>query len=436
MRPIDRDGKWEYVSQKVYVCKDRNGNIAELTANELKDINANGGSFEKQLPYFKNGKGKAIFITKYEAESDSRYSAYVRVKGKNDPLKTKEDRRNPIIQKWDSKDIFVEWRKNWAVYQNREFEKKELNVRVDHRSYEDQGIDKIPTKHLGKSAKAMERRLIASDRGEVNREIQGVNDQLQGYADMRISLLHDVDLLKERIETQRMEELHSVDRATNILPQTLKQSQSDVQSSIESNPVHQLSSASSQQEFVSYDRQVEYRARRTRLADTKELANALLTIRREDITCESDFDVRARELSSKVFEARGMVREISEKNTQYREAAKYLEAVKKHMPIKLEIEKRVFGKKAYREKYESELIVLEHAVERLEEMGVRLDVDVEKVLSRVQEQERDVGELVSSLRIVEGRLKDVRRASRVVEAVLLDGIQRDLVEDKSGDVEL
>jgi ATP-dependent exoDNAse (exonuclease V), alpha subunit - helicase superfamily I member len=439
MRPIDKEGKWEYISQKVYVCKDREGNIAELTSSELKEANDNGGSFEKQLPYFKNGKGKAVYITKHEAETDTKYLEYVRVKGKYDPLKTKVDRCNPIVQKWDDKDTFIEWRSNWALYQNREFEKKELAVRVDHRSYEEQGIDKIPTKHLGKSAKAMERRLIVSDRGEVNREIQGVNNQLQGYSDMRVSLLQDIDLLKERIETERMENSRTVDSAVNLSPQRIIQPQNNIMTADVSQVVHQQSPTRKQQENisnVSYDRQVEYRARRTRLADTKELANALLTIRRENITCEDDFEVRTKELSAKVFDTRGMIRIAEEKNAQYKEAAKHLETVKKHMPIKMELEKRVFGKRAYRERFESELILLDHAVERLDQMGVKLDVDVKKVLNRVLEQEREIDDITGSLRLVEGRLKDVRSAHRVVEAVIGESNQREKSLDNMRDVDM
>jgi len=179
MRPIDENGKWEYVSQKVYICKDQQGNTAELSASELKKAQAEGKTYEKQLPYFKNGKGKATYLTKHEAENEPKYKDYIRVKGKNDPLKTKEDRRNPIIEKWDSTDSFNKWRENWAAYQNREFEKKNLSVRVDNRSYEAQGIDKIPTKHLGVSAKAMECKGTTSERGNENRGIKIANIQTE-----------------------------------------------------------------------------------------------------------------------------------------------------------------------------------------------------------------------------------------------------------------
>ena len=51
--------------------------------------------------------------------------------------------------------------------------------RVDHRSYERQGIDQIPTVHLGTAAFQMEKRGIRTERGDLNREIELTNAQLR-----------------------------------------------------------------------------------------------------------------------------------------------------------------------------------------------------------------------------------------------------------------
>jgi len=51
--------------------------------------------------------------------------------------------------------------------------------RIDHRSYERQGIDQIPTVHLGAAASQMERRGIRTERGNINREIEVSNQQLR-----------------------------------------------------------------------------------------------------------------------------------------------------------------------------------------------------------------------------------------------------------------
>jgi ATP-dependent exoDNAse (exonuclease V) alpha subunit len=64
-----------------------------------------------------------------------------------------------------------DWRKDWAEACNELFEKKKLDIRIDHRTYEAQGIDKIPTIHLGKEAHALEKKGIRTERGNINRQI-------------------------------------------------------------------------------------------------------------------------------------------------------------------------------------------------------------------------------------------------------------------------
>lgn len=50
------------------------------------------------------------------------------------------------------------WRERFAVLQNQHLEAAGHSARVDHRTLEAQGIDRVPTKHLGVHAKAIERR--------------------------------------------------------------------------------------------------------------------------------------------------------------------------------------------------------------------------------------------------------------------------------------
>ena len=52
------------------------------------------------------------------------------------------------------------------------------DVRVDHRSFKERGIEQEPTTHLGPAATEMERRGEPSDRGDINREARQTNDEL------------------------------------------------------------------------------------------------------------------------------------------------------------------------------------------------------------------------------------------------------------------
>ena len=184
MRPIDEKGKWEAKTEKVYLCKNAAGEEKGFTATELKELPA--GEWEKQLPYYKNGnpKSRPTYLTKREAETEPEYKNYSRVKGKNDPKKQKEDRKNPTVEKWDSKEFLEQNREAWANAINREFQKKNIRERVSEKSLKDQGIDRVPTIHIGVAASGMEkprknRAAIRSDRGNINREIKAANFELK-----------------------------------------------------------------------------------------------------------------------------------------------------------------------------------------------------------------------------------------------------------------
>jgi len=69
----------------------------------------------------------------------------------------------------------VNARKEWATIHNDYCQKIGLDKVIDHRSYEDQGIEKIPTIHLGPKATAQEKRGEKSIRGNRNRIIVNIN---------------------------------------------------------------------------------------------------------------------------------------------------------------------------------------------------------------------------------------------------------------------
>jgi ATP-dependent exoDNAse (exonuclease V) alpha subunit len=72
---------------------------------------------------------------------------------------------------WNSKGLLDHWREDWAKSVNNKLQEHGIDQSIDHRSLVDQGIDRLPQIHLGKTATAMERRGEASDRGNVNRDI-------------------------------------------------------------------------------------------------------------------------------------------------------------------------------------------------------------------------------------------------------------------------
>ena len=98
-----------------------------------------------------------------------------KVKLKNGNYKT----RKINTVDWNEQDKAEHWRKAWADITNKYLEENNIQDKVDHRSYQRQGIEQIPTIHLGVSATQMEKKGIATDRGNINREIRKQNRLLQ-----------------------------------------------------------------------------------------------------------------------------------------------------------------------------------------------------------------------------------------------------------------
>ena len=119
MRPLDERGQWAAKSKKEYVL-DENGEKVKLS----------------------NGRYKT---------------------------------RKVDLVDWNSRDNAELWRKAWADLANSFLENAGHAERIDHRSFERQGIDDIPTVHVGVAASQMEKNGIVTERGELNRLIKRSN---------------------------------------------------------------------------------------------------------------------------------------------------------------------------------------------------------------------------------------------------------------------
>jgi len=93
---------------------------------------------------------------------------------------------------WNNSANAEVWRESWADMCNEYLERNNHTARIDHRSYERQGIEQIPTVHLGVAACEMESKGIETSRGNLNREIKADNAVLK-------FLKSAVALIKERM---------------------------------------------------------------------------------------------------------------------------------------------------------------------------------------------------------------------------------------------
>ena len=168
VRPLDEQGKWQYKTEKEYLCM-RNGEEQGFTATEFRTAQNEG--WEKQYPY-KIGK-KKVYMTPSAAEAQGL------VRADKHPKSTRYGRQNPISERWNSEEQLVVWRAAWADVTNRQLEMYGHDERIDHRSNAARGLDEQPTIHEGVTARALERKGIIADRCEINRQIKADNALLR-----------------------------------------------------------------------------------------------------------------------------------------------------------------------------------------------------------------------------------------------------------------
>lgn len=91
---------------------------------------------------------------------------------------------------WGKPETLEAWREAWSALCHAKFEEKGLPCRIDHRSYERQGIKQVPTVHEGVTVRQMEAKGVVTDKGEHNRWIRSATAMLRKLGE-RIKTLVD-----------------------------------------------------------------------------------------------------------------------------------------------------------------------------------------------------------------------------------------------------
>ena len=165
-KELDREKQIELVREYVKENFVKVGMCADIALHDKGDGNPHAHILLTMRPLNEDttwgAKSKKEYILDENGE---------KVKLKNGNYKT----RKINTTDWNEQDKAEEWRKAWADITNKYLEENSIQEKVDHRSYQRQGIEQIPTIHLGISATQMEKKGIATDRGNINREIKHQN---------------------------------------------------------------------------------------------------------------------------------------------------------------------------------------------------------------------------------------------------------------------
>ena len=106
---------------------------------------------------------------------------------------------------WNERRYGKIWRQDWAAAQNAVLEAAGRMERVDMRSLERQGVeDRLPQKHLGSTASALERKGVSSERGDENRKIISVNKMLASLQKIVRGIGAWLDELRKAVSRQQI----------------------------------------------------------------------------------------------------------------------------------------------------------------------------------------------------------------------------------------
>lgn len=115
------------------------------------------------------------------------------------------ERTTTSYNDWNNKDKAEIWRKAWSDTCNKYLSSEN---HIDHRSYERQGVEKIPTIHEGYVARKMVRQGTKSDLVEYNNKVRESNKKIEELRRRANKLLETIKALQKHIKemTKRLEE--------------------------------------------------------------------------------------------------------------------------------------------------------------------------------------------------------------------------------------
>ena len=80
---------------------------------------------------------------------------------------------------WNDKKLIETQKKEWEILTNQYLERAEIETRIDSRSYQEQGIARIPQVHVGAVAWRLEQQGIATVPGDHNRQVAAANQAIE-----------------------------------------------------------------------------------------------------------------------------------------------------------------------------------------------------------------------------------------------------------------
>ena len=116
---------------------------------------------------------------------------------------------------WNKRELLEKQREAWSAYANVALEKAGINERIDHRTLEEQGINRIPQIHLGSAVTAMMKRGVETDKGNQWKAIESANKQIESK-ERSLSLVSSEINTLEKLSTKSSQGQVSQIKASGI----------------------------------------------------------------------------------------------------------------------------------------------------------------------------------------------------------------------------
>ncbi len=293
------------------------------------------------------------------------------------------EHREDIVD-WNKRENAEIWRHAWEEKVNEYLEKNNRLERIDMRSYERQGIDLVPTVHLGPAASEMERRGEETILGTLNRDIVEFNS-------VRKHLRKALAELKEWIEEIK-----------KILSEFKEEKEPTIADIL-------IDYLNSRQE--AHSGKSRYYYNKDLAVDLKQVSKTLVFLQEHNITSADSLW----EMIEKVSEIQSRIDTADERIKELKKGIKFHGDYAKYKSVADEYSKKKFGRDKFKTEHRKELNSFYRAKRWIDENPNATSKSLKAEIEKLQTEKAADEALIESSY---GSLEELKRAKYIISVVM------------------
>ena len=293
------------------------------------------------------------------------------------------EHREDIVD-WNKRENAEIWRHAWEEKVNEYLEKNNRPERIDMRSYERQGIDLVPTVHLGPAASEMERRGEETILGTLNRDIVKFNSVRKHLRKALAELKSWIEEIKKIISELKEEKEPTI---ADILIDYLN----------------------SRQE--AHNGKNRYFYNKDLAVDLKQVSQIVTFLQQRNITTADSLWKMIEEVS----EIQSHIASADERIKELKKGIKFHDDYAKFKPVAEEYSRKKFGRDKFKIEHSKELNSFYRAKRWVDENPKATSKSLKAELEKLQK-EKDADEALIESNY--GSLEELKRAKYIISKVL------------------